>query len=173
MADSGDDEQTLVTRARGGDREAWASLCRLSAPRLAAYLGARLARQAVVEKLVGDAIVAAWRKLPELQEPAEFQSWLRRIGANLAMRWRSDHPDEALLEPFPADRCADQDQVERMRRLSEAMARLPEAERIALEQRFRGRLEGSALGTALHLEPAAVPAVIERALASLDRELRP
>lgn len=140
---------------------------------MAAYLGARLARQAVVEKLVGDAIVAAWRKLPELQDPSEFPAWLRRIGANLAMRWRSDHPDEALQEPFPAELCADGEQIERMRRLGEAMGRLPDAERIALEQRFRGRLDGAALGEALHLDPAAIPAAIERALASLDRELRP
>src|SRR4051812_48045987 len=68
VADAADDERALVQRAQAGDREAWAALCRSSAPRLAAYLGARLGRPAVIEKLIGDVIVAAWRKLPELQD---------------------------------------------------------------------------------------------------------
>jgi RNA polymerase sigma-70 factor (ECF subfamily) len=164
------DEHALVARAQKGDHEAWAQVCRRHAPRLAAYIGARLHRPTVVEKLVGDAMVAGWRKLPELKPGEDLAAWFRRIGASLAMRWRSDHPEEKLKEPFPEERCPDgADQVERMRRLQDALRRLPEPERMALEQRFRGGLSGRELGEALHLD--AAEALLERALNTLDREL--
>ncbi|MBA3708756.1 MAG: hypothetical protein H0W83_08065, partial [Planctomycetes bacterium] len=44
-----DADAALLALARSGDREAWARLCHKHAPRLAAYLGARLRRPAVVE----------------------------------------------------------------------------------------------------------------------------
>jgi RNA polymerase sigma-70 factor (ECF subfamily) len=166
------DDVVLVARSRGGDRDAWAALCRRHAPRLAAYLGARLHRPALVEKLVGDAVVAGWRTLSELPPGDDFAAWFRRVGAGLALRWRNDHPDEKLKEPFPEERCPDgPEQVERMRRLQDALRRLAEPERMALEQRFRGGLAGKELGDALHLDAAAAEAALERALAALDREL--
>jgi RNA polymerase sigma-70 factor (ECF subfamily) len=165
-------DAALVARARGGERDAWATLCRRHAPRLAAYIGARLHRPAVVEKLVGDAVVAGWRTVSELERDEDFASWFRKVGAGLAMRWRSDHPDEKLKEPFPDERCPEgAEQVERMRRLQEALRRLPEQERMALEQRFRGGLSGKELGEVLHLDATAADALLERALAALEREL--
>jgi RNA polymerase sigma-70 factor (ECF subfamily) len=166
-----DEDAALVERARGGDREAWAALCRRHAPRLAAYLGARLSRPAVVEKLVGDAVVSAWLTLGDLGDTHEFAAWFRRVGAGLAMKWRQENPEEKLKEPFPAERCASPDQADAMRRLQDALRRLPEPQRMALEQRFRGGLSGEALAEVLHLDPAAAEAQIERALADLDREL--
>jgi DNA-directed RNA polymerase specialized sigma24 family protein len=87
------------------------------------------------------------------------------------MKWRQENPGEKLKEPFPAERCSSPEQIDAMRRLQDALRRLPEAQRMALEQRFRGSLSGEALGEALHLDPSAADAQVERALADLDREL--
>lgn len=162
----------LAARATAGDREAWTTLCQRSAPRLAAYLGARLRRPKVVEKLVEDAIVLAYKHLDELERPEEFAAWFRRIGAHLALRWYREHSDERLTEPFPTDRCAgDGERIRRMERLEGALGALTDAQRMALEQRFRAGLSGPGLAEALHLEPAKADKLVEDALVALDRAL--
>ena len=165
------DTASLLARARGGDRDAYAALCRLFAPRLGAYLGARLHRPAVVERLVGDAIVIAWSRLGEIEDAQQFPAWFRRLGASLAIQWKSDHPQERIKEAFPESRCSDTAQLLRMRRLQEMLQRLTEPERMALEQRFRGGLTGDALAEVLHCDASAAQEIVERALLALGRNL--
>ena len=160
----------LALRARAGDREAWAALCQRHAPRLAAYLGARLRRPKVVEKLVEDAIVLASKHLGELDPPSSFPGWFRRVGAHLALRWYREHSDEKLAEGFPPERIGnDPERQRRMDRLENALAALTDAQRMAIEQRYRGGLAGEGLAEALHLEPAKAERLIDDALAALER----
>lgn len=166
------DEGAVLDRARAGDRAAWEQLVALHAPRLAAYLGARLQRPAVVERLVGETIVAAWERLSELEPGAPFAPWFRRLGAQATLRWRQEHPTEKLREPFPPERCADAPQMERMAALQEALRQMSEPERMALEQRFRAGLTGEALADVLHCDVQTAELLVERALLSLDRVLR-
>ncbi len=162
----------LAERARAGDREAWAALCTRHAPRLAAYLGARLRRPKVVEKLVEDAIVLASKHLEEIEQPSEFPGWFRRVGAHLALRWYREHSDEKLAEGFPPERCADDPgRQRRMDQLENALAALTDAQRMAIEQRFRGGLAGEPLAEALHLEASKAERLVDDALAVLDRAL--
>jgi len=170
MAEPSDSD--LAVRARAGDREAWTALIQRHAPRLAAYLGSRLRRPKVVEKLVEDAIVLASKHLDELEQPSDFPGWFRRVGAHLALRWYREHSDETLVESFPAERCTgDGEQVRRLDRLEGALAALSDAQRMAIEQRFRGGLVGDELAEALHLEPAKAERLVEDALVALDRLL--
>jgi len=161
----------LLARARGREHSAFASLMRISAPRLAAYLGARISRPQVVERLVGEAIVSAWGRLAEADDPRQFPSWFRRIGASLAMQWKSDHPGESIKEPFPESRCADAVQLARMRKLQEGLQKLAEPERMALEQRFRAGLQDEALAEVLHCDAGKAQELVERALSALGRHL--
>lgn len=162
-------DHDLIERIRGGDREAWAFLVRRHAPRLAAYLGARLRRPGVVEKLVEDAIVLAFRHLDELEDSEGFAAWFRRIGAHLALRWYREHREEALNESFPEDRGARSAELPDLRRLETALGRLSDGQRMALEQRFRGGLAGEGLAEVLHLDPTKSERVVEDALAALGR----
>lgn len=162
------DDLELAERSCGGDREAWEQLAARSAPRLAAYLGARLRRPEVVEMLVAEAIYAAWRKIGDLEDPADFAAWFRRIGANLALRWHSKHKHEKLVGDFPVARCAgDVELAGEMQRIETALAKLDEADRMALEQRFRGGLVDEALAEALHKPLPAADEAVERALERL------
>jgi len=159
-----------VTRARAGDRDAWALLMRRHAPRLAAYLGARLRRPAVVEKLVEDAVVLAYRHIEEANA-ADFSAWFRRVGAHVALRWYREHRDEPLTEAFPVSTEDTPDRQADLALLEKAVGRLTDAQRMAVEQRYRGGLGGSDLAAVLHCEPEKAERMVEDALVALERAL--
>ena len=73
-------ERVLTQADMSEDRGAWQQLMDLYAPLLAAYLGARLRRHEVVEKLVCDTIDAAWRHRDEYSSDQNFGAWFRRLG---------------------------------------------------------------------------------------------
>lgn len=69
----------LVERARHGDREAFAALVQLTSNRMYA-LAARILRDSdLAEDALQGALMAAWRNLPSLRDPARFEAWLRRL----------------------------------------------------------------------------------------------
>ncbi len=146
-------EAELVEAVRSGDHQAWPVLMRRHAPRLAAYLGARLRRPAVVDALVAEAVVVGLQHLSELAPGEGFAAWFRKLGAGIAMRWAREHPDEALDEPFPAGRIPAQHAAlaEDLAALERAFGQLSEQQRMVLELRWRGGLAGAELGSALRL----------------------
>jgi RNA polymerase sigma-70 factor (ECF subfamily) len=69
----------LVERARQGDREAFAALVQLTGDRMYA-IAARILRDAdLAEDALQGALIAAWKHLPTLRDPARFEAWLRRL----------------------------------------------------------------------------------------------
>jgi len=156
----------LIADARSGDHASWTILMRRHAPRLAAYLGARLRRPDVVEGLVGESVVAAWLHLPELDDPAGFSAFFRRTGAGLAMRWAREHPDESLDSSLSTARLgtADPHGIERLDRL---IGSLEETRRMAVELRWRGGLTGSELAAALRTTPEAAEKLANEAESTL------
>jgi RNA polymerase sigma-70 factor (ECF subfamily) len=169
-----DADATLVTAAQQGDREAWAELCRRHAPRLAAYLGGRLRRPAVVDRLVAEVVAGAWKHLADLQHPGDFPAWFRRVGGNLTLQWCRKHPDEPLAGPFPVERCGDDAALRRrMERLETALGQLADVQRMALEQHLRGGMDVAALSESLHLPHDGVRQLLDESLAALDGLLGP
>lgn len=145
------EDADLVVAVRAGDRAAWQSLARRHAPRLAAYLGARLRRPAVVDALVAEAIVSGIRHLPELADPAGFAAWFRRLGAGIAMKWARDHPGEPLEEAFPVGRIpeAHAKAAAELAAFEQEIGRLDEQQRMALELRWRGGMAGEDIAAAM------------------------
>jgi RNA polymerase sigma factor (sigma-70 family) len=167
-----DSDESLVTAAQGGDLAAWQALCNRHAPRLAAYLGCRLRRPAVVERLVAEVVAGAWKHLPELANPREFPAWLRKAAGNFALQWGRRHPDQVAAAPFPAERCGnDLALQERMQRLEQALGQLPDGQRMVLEQHFRGGADLPTLCESLHLGREAVEKLLDEALMALDLAL--
>ena len=69
----------LVERARHGDRDAFAALVQLTSDRMYA-IAARILRDAdLAEDALQGALIAAWKSLPTLRDPARFEAWLRRL----------------------------------------------------------------------------------------------
>ncbi len=166
------DDESLVVAAQHGDLAAWSTLCARHLPRLAAYIGSRLRRPEVVERLVADVVAGAWKHLPELEQPSEFPAWLRKTGGNLALQWSRKNPAEPVAAPFPAARCGnDADLAARMTRLDAAIGTLPDAQRMLLEQHFRGQVDLDVLAAGMHLQREGIEIMLEEALIVLDRAM--
>ena len=119
----------LVTRAQHGDEEAFASLAVAAGDRLHAVAHRILRDIDLAEDATQQALLAIWRDLPQLRDPARFDAWSYRllVRACYAEGRRIRHwtPNMRLLpsdEPMQADGSStviDRDQLERgFRRLS-------------------------------------------------------
>jgi RNA polymerase sigma-70 factor (ECF subfamily) len=119
----------LIGRAQRGDEEAFASLAVAAGDRLHAVAHRILRDADLAEDATQQALLAIWRDLPQLRDPARFDAWSYRLlvracyaEAGRTRRWA---PNVRLLpveEPASGDGLSsvvDRDQLERgFRRLS-------------------------------------------------------
>ena len=119
----------LVVRAQHGDEEAFASLAVACGDRLHAVAHRILRDIDLAEDATQQALLAIWRDLPQLRDPARFDAWSYRLLVRACYaegrRSRQWTPNMRLLssdEPMQADGLSsvvDRDQLERgFRRLS-------------------------------------------------------
>lgn len=119
----------LVIRAQHGDEGAFASLAVVCGDRLHAVAHRILRDIDLAEDATQQALLAIWRDLPQLRDPARFEAWSYRLLVRACYaegrRTRRGTPTFRLLptdEPADADVVAlvhDRDQLERgFRRLS-------------------------------------------------------
>jgi RNA polymerase sigma-70 factor (ECF subfamily) len=69
----------LVTRARSGDQEAFEVLIRAAGDHLLAVARKILRDPDAAEDALQQAVIQAWRRLPQLRDPDRFDAWLYRI----------------------------------------------------------------------------------------------
>jgi RNA polymerase sigma-70 factor, ECF subfamily len=86
----------LVLRARSGDPEAFETLIRAAGDHLLAVARKILRDPDAAEDALQQAVIRAWRRLPQLRDPDKFDGWLYRIlvmacyaEANRSRRFRS------------------------------------------------------------------------------------
>jgi RNA polymerase sigma-70 factor (ECF subfamily) len=113
----------VVVRAQGGDQEAFATLATGSGRRMNALALGILRDRDLAEDAVQQALVAIWKDLPRLREPAKFESWsyklLVRICYAEARKRRRRMPEAfgiVTREPIARDdygAVADRDQLRR------------------------------------------------------------
>jgi RNA polymerase sigma-70 factor (ECF subfamily) len=119
----------LVTRAQSGDEGAFMSLAVAVGDRLHAVAHRILRDTDLAEDATQQALLAIWRDLPQLRDPARFEAWSYRLLVRACYaegrRSRPWSPNLRLLqtdEPMAADathNVHDRDQLERgFRRLS-------------------------------------------------------
>ena len=122
-------DTALVTRAQRGDRAAFGLLAAEIATKFLAVSRRILRDIDLAEDATQQALVAIWRDLPQLRDPARFDAWSYRLLVRAcyaeARRTRSWTPNLRLLpadEPVTGDALGsvvDRDQLERgFRRLS-------------------------------------------------------
>ena len=134
-------DAAVVARVLGGDVDAYGVLVRRYRDPLLRYAARMLGSREDGEEALQDALVRAYRALPQCADPARFGAWLFRIVVNQCRttrtrRWRRERTfvadDEAVLEaPDPAtlgDDAADGAGLEAVER---ALARLDPAQREA------------------------------------------
>lgn len=77
------DESALLTRAIGGDLNAYSALVRLHHGGVRAYLAVRLSNIHDAEDLAQEAFVIAFQRIREFDPARPFGPWLRGIALNL------------------------------------------------------------------------------------------
>lgn len=99
LAVAGRNEEALVTRAREGDRDAFALLIQPRTDRVLRTARAILANESDAHDAAQAAFVSAWVNLPRLRETARFDAWLTRVLVNEcreALRRRKRNPEIVL-----------------------------------------------------------------------------
>ena len=81
-------DDALVRRARTGDAAAFEQLVDTRIDRCYRLAWSILSNDADAADATQEALVAAWRQLPRLRDPAAFDGWLNRIVANAALMAR-------------------------------------------------------------------------------------
>jgi RNA polymerase sigma-70 factor (ECF subfamily) len=111
------DQRTLVERARGGDRDAFAVLARAAAARLDAAARLILRDRELARDAVQEALIRAWRDLPGLRDPERFEAWLHRLIVNAAIdetRRRRRRVIEVAVAPIEMRSSTDADDIDRL-----------------------------------------------------------
>jgi RNA polymerase sigma-70 factor, ECF subfamily len=89
----------LASRAADGDQLAFGILVRRHAPFLVAFATRLLGSRADADDCVQEALIIAWKRLPELDEPAKVRSWLSTIVSRKATdRLRRRRPTVEITE---------------------------------------------------------------------------
>ncbi len=170
-------DRALALAARGGDRQAFASLVRRHQARLFNFLLRLLGRREVAMDLTQDTFLKAWSALPDWQPAARFSTWLFQIGRNAAfdvLRRRqrinfvsydagnpADEPGDSA--PSPEQQYADR---QRLRLLERALAALPAEQREILLLRELEDMSYAELAVTLGINEGTVKSRLARARAA-------
>ena len=129
-----DTEETLVRRAQGGERAAFAILVSRHRAAVAALARRALGNNADdAQDVAQEAFLYAFQRLGELRDPAHFGPWLRRLTLSLCADFRRRRATRPLLttHPWHADTiaAAERDLAESLV-LRDALGRLSDAHRL-------------------------------------------
>ena len=139
------------------------------APAILRYAQRRLDGQDAAWDVVTDTFTSAWRHWDRRPPPGEQLPWLYAIAANAVRDQRRATERRRLTARLAAHRYSNNavDPAESVvlgRSLSDAMARLPEADREVLRLiAWEGQTDARALGLALGLSPVAARSRVHRA----------
>jgi RNA polymerase sigma-70 factor, ECF subfamily len=166
----------LVVRAQAGDLEAYSALVRKTHVMAYAIARGMLRDSALAEDAVQEAYLRAFRRLRNLDEPAAFAGWLRRIVITVALNARrarrrtllrlDDIPDVPVLDEAESS----WSELQR-RRLAGALLTLTAEERRLCDRRYHGGWSTSRLARDAGVEEAAMRKRMQRIRDKLRREM--
>lgn len=172
-------EILLISRARGGDREAFGAL--VEQYRDNVYrLAYRMCGNAYdADEAAQEAFVAAWRALPNFRGDAKFSTWLYRLTTNAAidvMRREKRHQTvgDGEMVDVADDADSPQETVERTEQqeaVQKALSTLSEEYREVLLLRYMEELDYAEIAEVLQLPSGTVKSRINRAKTALKTAL--
>jgi RNA polymerase sigma factor (sigma-70 family) len=164
-------DAVLVRRARGGDRDAFATLVARHHATLVACCRRMVGERA--PDAAQDAVLTAMLSLGRLRDDARFGSWLVGIGLNACralLRDRRPAPVADDLAADPAEVVADRELAARVR---DAIASLPPGQRDAVTLFYLAGLSHAEAAAHLGIPPGAVKTRLHKARAGLRTRLEP
>lgn len=173
------EDRRLVLLARGGDRGAFGELVRKYAGVVRALVTARLGRGSDAEDAAQDVFLAAFRRLPKLEDPERFAGWIAKIAVNRALEElrrkknrgvrsldaMEGEPSGPESGPHPAET------EEETRKMLRHIATLDERTQLVLMLRFREGLAVKDIAAQLGENPPATAMRISRALRRLREQM--
>ena len=126
-------DRDLMAQHCAGDPEAFGELFRRHRDRMWAVALRTTGNREVAADCVQEAFIAAFRRADSYRGDAAVTTWLHRIVVNACLdRLRRTRPTTSLPEQDLPDRRDAQGQVDTRLDVREALARLPEGQRLAL-----------------------------------------
>jgi RNA polymerase sigma-70 factor (ECF subfamily) len=176
-------DEDLVRQARGGDRTAFEELVRRTSRLVFARLYLETGDVHKSEDLLQDTLLAAYKALKQLADPAGFRAWLLAIAQNMVVdaarrearkkRTAPEPHDNPLLrmrksEPPPEEHA----EREEMRQQVLAVLRsLPEEYRLPLTLRYIGGADYETIGIQLGLTNGSLRGLLHRGLKMLRAKM--
>lgn len=168
----------LVARVRDqGDKAAFAALFRHFAPRVKGFLMKSGATAALAEECAQDVMAALWQKA-HLYDPARASvaTWVFTIARNRRIdalrRARRPEPEALFWGPEAEPDQADVYEMQReSARLGEAVAGLPDKQRVLIERAFWGDLTHSEIAAETGLPLGTIKSRIRLALERLRQTM--
>lgn len=171
------DDRTLAGRAADGDVRAFEVLVRRYGPMMRAYATRILGSSTDSDDIVQEAFIAAWKRLPTLDDGSVVKSWLMRIvshksidliRANRTHDDIDDHEPEAPDEASPEQRAVAKSREDA---LSAVLATLPAAQRQCWVLHEIGRYSYDDIARELDLPTSTVRGLLARARKKLILEM--
>jgi len=100
------DEETLVARARAGDRDAFGRLVATHLDRVWTLVWRVLRHHEDTEDVVQEVFFAAWQALPRFRGEARLSTWLQTIAVTRALNHRARGAERLRQASIPLDRLA-------------------------------------------------------------------
>jgi RNA polymerase sigma-70 factor (ECF subfamily) len=126
-------DRDLMAQHCAGDPEAFGEIFRRHRDRMWALALRTTGNRELASDCLQDAFISAFRRADSYRGEAAVTTWLHRIVVNACLdRLRRDRPTTALPERELPDRTDAHGQVETRLDVREALARLPEGQRMAL-----------------------------------------
>ena len=132
------DEQALIARVADGDRDAFAPLYRVFAPRVRAFLVRVVRRHALLDEVVDDTLLAVWRKARSYSGECSLSTWIFAIAYRKALKANARDRNAACAASFAHDErgCAGPElelqRYEAERRVAAALRRLSKVQHATL-----------------------------------------
>jgi RNA polymerase sigma-70 factor (ECF subfamily) len=175
MEEEADDED-LMARIATGDQAAFHRLARRHAPR-ALGLARRITRNAAdAEEIVQEALLRVWINAPRWRPTATIGTWLYRVVVNLCLKQRRRislvelEPGMDPVDPAP-DATTRIDVDETAHRVAEAIAALPDRQRVALVLSYYEGLSNAEAAVMLETTVSGIEALLVRAKRTLRAKL--
>ena len=165
----------LLSRARGGEREAFTELVARHHAELVRIAYAITGDLEVARDSAQQAWIKAWQGLPGVRQPERLRAWLIAIAANEARQQIRAQGRRRVREIVPSDggellehnALTSADRLD----LTAALARLDAADRSLLAMRYLAGLTAEEIGIATRLTASGVRSRLSRLIARLREEL--
>lgn len=180
----------VMQRAGAGDEACFEYLVTKYQRPIIGFLYRMVHNQAVAEELAQEVFLRVYRARASYRAEARFTTWLYRIASNMAINHARDtrherisasvsldEPDqETGIKPDLADvhPIADEEilRKERVRRIREQIATLPERQRVAVVMHKYQEMDYREIGAVLKLSESATKSLLFRAYRTLRERLK-